>query len=86
MYIHIWNEKMNLRGMKMYFCKCKNWLPVLCMGFKDTVVCGMHCREYLCPDCSNNLPAGELTGGPLYTVDEYLAIRNKIATQITQKG
>ena len=86
MYIHIWNETMNLRGMKMYFCKCKDWLPVLCMGFKDTIVCGMKCREYLCPDCVEKTPENELTGKPLYTVDEYLAMREKIFNQFSQNN
>lgn len=81
MYIHVWNEKMIHNGTEFRFCKCKNWLPVLCMGFKDTIVCGMKCREYLCPDCVKKTPENELTGRPIYTVDEYLAIRNEIAAQ-----
>ena len=78
MYIHIMNEKMTLdNGIKVYFCRCKKWLPPLCMGFKDKVVAKMHCREYLCPDCYDNLLEGELTGGALYTVEKFLELRNK---------
>lgn len=75
MYIHIMNEKMTLdNGIKVCFCKCKKWLPPLCMGFKDTVIARMHCREYLCPNCSNKLLEDELTGKPLYTIEEFLKL------------
>lgn len=79
-YIHVWNERMNLRGMVLFFCKCKKWLPSLCMGYKDTVAARMDCREYLCPECCENLPEGELTGRPIYTVEEFLAIRERLAS------
>ena len=73
--MHVWNEKMTLtNGIKVVFCKCKNWLPPLCMGFKDTIVCRMHCREFLCPKCCENLPEGELTGKPLHTIEEFLKL------------
>lgn len=82
MYIHIMNERMTLdNGIKVCFCKCKRWTPPLCMGFKDKMIAGMKCREYLCPECCKNLPKGDLTGRPLYTIDEFLAIRNEMAAQ-----
>lgn len=77
---HIFNERMNLRGMTLFFCKCKKWLPALCMGYKDTVALGMDCREYLCPKCCEKTPENELTGRPIYTVEEFVAMRNRQVT------
>ncbi len=83
-YVHIMNEKMTLdNGIKVHICDCGKWLPPLCMGYKDSTIAKMQCRKYLCPKCSDTLPKSELTGKPLYTVEEFLALRNK---QNTQKG
>jgi len=49
------------------------------MGYRDTVVAGMGCREYLCSECCEKLPEGELTGRPIFTVEELMSAYGKQA-------
>lgn len=78
-YTHVWNERMDLDGMVFLLCKCKRWRPSLCMGYKDTVIARLNCREYICPECCEKLPEGELTSRPIFTVEELMSEYGKQA-------
>jgi hypothetical protein len=50
--VHIWNERnVTDDGRLWYFCKCKTWLPEPLLGYVETFVGNMRCREYLCLEC-----------------------------------